>query len=142
MNLSITVLYTHKLSTAIPTIDKHLISHNKLDRTIQISLMHHSAETWLGDKKCSGYSLASTCIKTCGLKLNTDMIPARPLTMPSLNICKIEATSHNPSKCIYFFVLVFQLMSNVTEKWYTFHVYTLFIIVKAWFVALQFNAHI
>jgi hypothetical protein len=61
------------------------------------------ASTLLGKLQLQFQHLPMTCLIMYELKLNTGMIPAGPLTMPSSNICKIQATetsSYNLLRCV------------------------------------------
>jgi hypothetical protein len=66
------------------------------------------------------------------VKLNTDVISAGPLTVPSLSICisrsqKLDHVTY--LNTFSFYSCAFQFMSNVAVKWETFHVYILYFIL-------------
>jgi hypothetical protein len=66
-------------------------------------------------------------LTTCGLKLNTDVISAGPLSPHSTSVkCWSQKYGHiTYSNAFICHSCAFQFTSNVTVKWNTFHVYTM-----------------
>jgi hypothetical protein len=73
--------------------------------------------------------LLSTCLTMCGLKLNID-ISAGPLTVPSMKSvkCRSQKLDHiTYSNAFSFHSCAFYFLNNVAVKWYTLHMYIIYI---------------